>query len=72
MRPCERCRDLNSSREQAGKHCCERGDFERTTMRRVLISQNVLPFVCCAPAMSIAKEAKGDAFDLTVSLAMSG
>jgi hypothetical protein len=68
MRARERCRDLNSSREQAGKRCCEHGDFERTTMRRVLISQSVHSFVCYAPAMPKAKETKGDAFDLTVSL----
>ena len=28
MRPRERWRDLNSGREQAGKRCCERGDFD--------------------------------------------
>ena len=71
MRPRERRRDLNR-REHAGKRCCERGSLDSTTMRRVLISQNALPFVCCIPAMPIPNEAKGDAFDLDSQLGNVG
>jgi hypothetical protein len=49
MRPRERWRDLNSGREQTNKRRRERGDLDRTTMRHVLISQNVLPFICRFP-----------------------
>jgi hypothetical protein len=44
MRPRKRWRGPNSRREQTGKRCRERGNFDRTAAHRLLISQNVLPF----------------------------
>ena len=43
VRTREGWRDLNSRCEHTGKRSGERGDLDGTTMRRVLISQNVLP-----------------------------
>jgi hypothetical protein len=57
----ERRRDLDSGREHACDRCREGGGLDGMTMRRVLISQNVLPFVSCTclPATPIDEMAKG-------------
>jgi hypothetical protein len=47
VRAREGWRDLNSRREHARKRSGEHGGLDGTKMRRVLISQNVLPLFCC-------------------------
>jgi hypothetical protein len=61
VRAREGWRDVNSRREHARKRSGEHGGLDGTAIRRVLISQNVLPlFVALdCPAMQIAKKAKG-------------
>jgi hypothetical protein len=53
--------DLNSRCEHARKRSGEHRGLDGTTMRRVLISQNVLPlFVALdCPRMPLAKKSKG-------------
>jgi hypothetical protein len=62
VRTREGWRDRNSRCEHTGKRSGERGGLDDTTMRRVLISQNVLPLFVLhfdSPRMPIAKKAKG-------------
>jgi hypothetical protein len=57
--------DPNSCRERAGKRGGEHRGLDGMAMRRVLISQNVLPLfvVLDCPGMPIAKKSQRLAFD---------
>jgi hypothetical protein len=67
VRTREGWRDRNSHCEHAGKRSGERGGLDGTTMRRVLISQNVLPLFVCIDSSRHAnsEESQRLAFDLT-------